>query len=89
MDRVRFVSDVMPVGLTFHVLKRRRGGGDGGDGDGGDEDERDVEREMEMPKKEMPKKEMPKESYQKIRAGDKEIAAVKLGWPVQPLRTEG
>jgi hypothetical protein len=69
MDRVRLVSDVMSVGLTFHVLKRRRGGGDGGDGD-----ERDVEREMEMPKKEMPK-----ERYQKNRAGDKEIAAVRLG----------
>jgi hypothetical protein len=77
MDRVRFVSDVMPVGLTFYVLKRRRGwggGGDGGDEDGGEGDERDVEREMEMPKKEMPK-----ERYQKNRAGDKEIAAVRLG----------
>jgi hypothetical protein len=87
MDRVRLVSDVMPVGPTFHVLKRRRGwggGGDGGDEDGGDGDERDVEREMEMPKKEMPK-----ERYQKNRAGDKEKAAVKLGWPVQPLCTEG
>jgi hypothetical protein len=45
MDRVRLVSDVMPVGLTFHVLKRRRGWGGGGDEGGGEGDERDVERE--------------------------------------------